>query len=57
MARKKSRETYIETELIFAYAKTTRMADLEEFISSPNHANITQVYNILFYFHMNLYLK
>ena len=43
MARKKARETFIETELIFAYAKTNRLADLEEFISGPNHANITQV--------------
>ena len=43
MARKKARETYIETELVFAYAKTNRLADLEEFISGPNHANITQV--------------
>ncbi len=43
MARKKARETYIETELIFAYAKTNRLADLEEFVSGPNHANITQV--------------
>ncbi|ESO91636.1 hypothetical protein LOTGIDRAFT_233411 [Lottia gigantea] len=43
MARKKARETYIETELIYAYAKTNRLADLEEFISGPNHANITQV--------------
>ena len=43
MARKKARETLIETELVFAYAKTNRLADLEEFISGPNHANITQV--------------
>ncbi|XP_033748693.1 clathrin heavy chain 1 isoform X2 [Pecten maximus] len=43
MARKKARETFIETELIYAYAKTNRLADLEEFISGPNHANITQV--------------
>lgn len=43
MARKKARETFIETELIYAYAKTNRFADLEEFISGPNHANITQV--------------
>lgn len=43
MARKKARETFIETELVFAYAKTNRLADLEEFISGPNHANITQV--------------
>ena len=43
MARKKARETYIETELVYAYAKTNRLADLEEFISAPNHANITAV--------------
>jgi len=44
MARKKTRETYIETELVFAFAKTNRLADLEEFISGPNHAQIQQVY-------------
>lgn len=43
MARKKTRETYIETELVFAFAKTNRLADLEEFISGPNHAQIMQV--------------
>lgn len=43
MARKKSRESYVETELVFAYAKTNRLADLEEFISGPNNANIQQV--------------
>ena len=43
MARKKARETFIETELIYAYAKTNRLADLEEFINGPNHANITLV--------------
>ena len=43
MARKKTRETYIETELVFAFAKTNRLADLEEFISGPNHAQIQQV--------------
>jgi clathrin heavy chain len=43
MARKKARETFIETELIYAYAKTNRLAELEEFISGPNHAQILQV--------------
>ncbi|THD27284.1 Clathrin heavy chain [Fasciola hepatica] len=43
MARKKTRETFIESELAFAYAKTNRLSDLEEFISGPNHANITLV--------------
>ena len=39
MARKKALETFIETELIYAYAKT----ELEEFISGPNHAQILVV--------------
>ena len=43
MARKKARESYIETELIYAYAKTGRLADLEEFVSGPNHADIQKV--------------
>lgn len=47
MARSKARETFVETELIFAYAKTNRLADLEEFISGPNHANITSVSCVL----------
>ncbi|XP_018326651.1 clathrin heavy chain [Agrilus planipennis] len=43
MARKKARESYIESELIYAYAKTGRLADLEEFISGPNHADIQKI--------------
>eukprot|EP00111_Clytia_hemisphaerica_P010235 TCONS_00029917-protein len=43
MARKKAKETFIDTELIFAFAHTGRLAELEEFISTPNHANIGQV--------------
>ena len=43
MARKKARESYVESELIFAYAKTNRLADLEEFISGPNHADVQKV--------------
>ena len=35
--------TYIETELVYAYAKTNRLADMVEFISGPNNANIAQV--------------
>ncbi|KAI8818504.1 uncharacterized protein EV422DRAFT_537294 [Fimicolochytrium jonesii] len=42
-ARKKVREPAVESELIFAYAKTGRLADLEEFISSPNLAQIAVV--------------
>ena len=43
MARKKSRESYVETELCYASAKTTPLAELEEFISATNNANIQQV--------------
>lgn len=44
MARKKARESYVETELIFALAKTNRLAELEEFVSGPNNAHIQQVH-------------
>jgi clathrin heavy chain len=47
MARKKARESYIESELIYAYARTNRLADLEEFISGPNHADIQKVSNLI----------
>jgi clathrin heavy chain len=43
MARKKARESFIETELVYAYAKTNRLADLEEYVSGPNHAQVQQV--------------
>ncbi|ETN80473.1 hypothetical protein NECAME_09145 [Necator americanus] len=43
MARKKSRESYIETELVYALAKTGRLSELEDFISGPNHAQIGQI--------------
>uniref|UniRef100_A0A8C2QA05 Clathrin heavy chain n=1 Tax=Cyprinus carpio TaxID=7962 RepID=A0A8C2QA05_CYPCA len=43
MARKKSRESYVETELIFALAKTNRLTELEDFINGPNNAHIQQV--------------
>lgn len=43
MARKKARESFIESELIYSYAKTGRLADLEEFISGPNHADIQKI--------------
>ncbi|KAL7828573.1 hypothetical protein SRHO_G00322070 [Serrasalmus rhombeus] len=43
MARKKARESYVETELLFALAKTNRLSELEEFINGPNNAHIQQV--------------
>jgi len=42
-ARKKAREAVIESELVFALAKTNRLADLEDFISGPNIAAIQQI--------------
>uniref|UniRef100_A0A8C7JEQ5 Clathrin heavy chain n=2 Tax=Oncorhynchus TaxID=8016 RepID=A0A8C7JEQ5_ONCKI len=42
-SKMKSRESYVETELIFALAKTNRLAELEEFINGPNNAHIQQV--------------
>ena len=57
MARKKTRETFIETELVFAFAKTNRLSDLEEFISGPNHAQIQQVKRSVHQcFHSTIYL-
>lgn len=50
MARKKARESYVETELIFALAKTNRLAELEEFINGPNNAHIQQVSEAEFQF-------
>ncbi|KAI8847627.1 armadillo-type protein [Chytridium lagenaria] len=38
MARKTVREPLLESELLFAFAKTGRLSDLEEFIMSPNIA-------------------
>lgn len=49
MARKKARESYVETELIFALAKTNRLAELEEFVSGPNNAHIQQVVKSLWF--------
>ncbi|CAG0882402.1 unnamed protein product [Darwinula stevensoni] len=43
MARKKTREAYVESELIYAYARTGRLADLEDFIAGPNHADIQRI--------------
>ncbi|RCI04960.1 hypothetical protein CU098_004297 [Rhizopus stolonifer] len=43
MARKQSREPFIETELLYAFAKTDRLIDLENFLASPNIAQIQEV--------------
>ncbi|KAI8807650.1 hypothetical protein BJ742DRAFT_811431 [Cladochytrium replicatum] len=43
MARKKIREPLVESELVYAFAKTNRLIELEEFISSPNIAQIQNI--------------
>ncbi|KCV69120.1 clathrin heavy chain [Fonticula alba] len=43
MARVTLREAHIESELVFAMAKTDRLADLEEFVNSPNIAQVQVV--------------
>eukprot|EP01027_Heterolobosea_sp_BB2_P023662 GEZU01035605.1.p1 GENE.GEZU01035605.1~~GEZU01035605.1.p1 ORF type:complete len:1686 (+),score=716.16 GEZU01035605.1:148-5205(+) len=43
MARKKVKDSHIDTELVYSYAKTNRLADLEDFISGPNTAQIQAV--------------
>jgi len=40
MARKKVKERTIDTELVFALARINELAELEEFVASPNVADI-----------------
>ncbi|CAJ0749966.1 23305_t:CDS:2, partial [Entrophospora sp. SA101] len=40
MCRKKLREPTVDNELLFAYAKTEKFHDLEEFLNTPNVAQI-----------------
>uniref|UniRef100_A0A8C9T5J3 Clathrin heavy chain like 1 n=2 Tax=Scleropages formosus TaxID=113540 RepID=A0A8C9T5J3_SCLFO len=42
-SKMKARDSYVETELIFALAKTNRLSELEEIVSGPNNAHIQQV--------------
>merc|ERR1712176_1293722 len=42
-ARKTLQENVIDTELIYAYAKTNNLTDLEQFVSGPNVANIQNI--------------
>ncbi|KAJ3372990.1 hypothetical protein HDU91_001672 [Kappamyces sp. JEL0680] len=43
VARKTIREAPIDSELIFAYAMTNRLSELEDFISGPNLADVSAV--------------
>ena len=40
MARKQTKDQVIDTELIWAYCRTDSLVDLEEFVASPNVANV-----------------
>ena len=40
MARTKTKEQAIDTELVWAYCKTDRLVDLEEFVAGPNVAQV-----------------
>lgn len=43
MARGKTKDQQIDGELIYAYAKTDRLSDMEEFLSGTNTANIQAI--------------
>jgi clathrin heavy chain len=43
MARKTLQENLIDTELIYAYAKTNNLTEMEVFVSGPNVANIQTI--------------
>ncbi|KAF7833783.1 clathrin heavy chain 1 [Senna tora] len=43
MVRQKNREPKVDSELIYAYAKTDCLAEIEEFILMPNVANLPNV--------------
>jgi len=40
MAKTSLQENLLDTELIYAYAKTSKLTDLEKFVNGPNVANI-----------------
>ncbi|KAE8723368.1 Clathrin heavy chain 1 [Hibiscus syriacus] len=48
MVRKKVKEPKVDSELIYAYAKTDRLGEIEEFILMPNVANLQNVGDRLF---------
>lgn len=43
MARTKTKDQFIDTELVFAYAKADRLGDMEEFVGGTNTANVQSV--------------
>jgi clathrin heavy chain len=43
MARKTMQENLIDTELIYAFAKTNNLTELEQFVTGPNVSNIQNI--------------
>jgi clathrin heavy chain len=43
MAKKTMKDTQVDSELLFCYAKTENMSELEAFLASPSSADIQQV--------------
>lgn len=43
MARKTMQENLVDTELIYAYARTNNLTEMEKFVSGPNVANIQSI--------------
>jgi len=43
MARNKAKDQAIDTELVYSYAKTDRLGEMEEFVSGTNTANVQAV--------------
>jgi clathrin heavy chain len=48
MARTKVKDAQIDNELIYAFAKTNRLADLEDFLAATNYAKVQDVADLLF---------
>jgi clathrin heavy chain len=48
MARTKLKDSSLDNELIYCFAKTDRLSDLEDFITQPNSAKIGDVGDICF---------
>ena len=43
MVRKKVKDSKVDTELVYAYARTSQLGPLEEFISGTHQANLQSV--------------
>ncbi len=43
MVRKKVKDSKVDTELVYAYARTSQLGPMEEFISGTHQANLQSV--------------